>query len=133
MKLDFFEFKTDPITKIQLVKYAGASGDFNPIHVIEEEAKATGLPSVIAHGMLTMGFMAQLFSEAIENGAYLRNLSTRFTSKVFVGDQLLLRAEKVDKEGKGTYGYSITVHNQKNELVAKGSANLAFVESTINI
>ena len=44
-----------PIERIQLVKYAGASGDFNPIHVDEEYAKSAGMKSVFAHGMLSMG------------------------------------------------------------------------------
>src|SRR5262245_33853087 len=48
-----------PIQQIQLTRYAGASGDFNPIHQDDEFAKAAGMGGVFAHGMLSMGFVAQ--------------------------------------------------------------------------
>ncbi len=50
-----------PVTRLDLIKYAGASGDYNPIHTIDEEAARAGLPGVIAHGMLTMAVMGRLF------------------------------------------------------------------------
>ena len=49
----------DPVTKVQLVKYAGASGDFNLIHTDDETARRVGLEGVIAHGMLSMGSLGQ--------------------------------------------------------------------------
>lgn len=49
-----------PVTRLDLIKYAGASGDFNPIHTIDEEAEKAGLPGIIAHGMWTMGNLAKL-------------------------------------------------------------------------
>ena len=50
-----------PVTRLDLIKYAGASGDYNPIHTIDEEAARAGLPGVIAHGMLTMAVMGRRF------------------------------------------------------------------------
>ncbi|MDQ0340810.1 acyl dehydratase [Caldalkalibacillus uzonensis] len=50
-----------PVSRLELIKYAGASGDYNPIHTIDEEAAKAGLSGVIAHGMLTMAKMARLF------------------------------------------------------------------------
>ena len=53
-----------PIEQIQLTRYAGASGDFNPIHQDDAFAKAAGMGGVFAHGMLSMGFVAQSASES---------------------------------------------------------------------
>ena len=52
-----------PLERIQLTRYAGASGDFNPIHQDDEFAKAAGMGGVFAHGMLSMGFVAQAVSD----------------------------------------------------------------------
>lgn len=57
-----------PVSRIDLIKYAGASGDFNPIHTIDEEATAAGLPGIIAHGMWTMGNLTKLFTPYLEDG-----------------------------------------------------------------
>ena len=53
------ELVKEPVSRTQLVKYAGASGDYNPIHYDDEAARAGGLEGVIAHGMLSMGFLGQ--------------------------------------------------------------------------
>ncbi|MBT3432967.1 MAG: dehydratase, partial [Nitrospinaceae bacterium] len=63
------EIIKDPIAKVQLVMYAGASGDFNPIHTDDEAAQARGLKGVIAHGMLSMGFLGQLAEAAFGAGS----------------------------------------------------------------
>ncbi len=54
--------KKEPVTQLQLIRYAGASGDFNPIHTIPDYAKEAGLDGTIAHGMLTMGMLGQMIS-----------------------------------------------------------------------
>lgn len=69
-----------------LVRYAGASGDFNPIHYSDHVATSAGLPGVIAHGMLTMGLAARTVTDALDNPAELRELSTKFVKPVFVPD-----------------------------------------------
>lgn len=83
------EITTEPITRVQIARYAGAVGDFNPIHVDEEFAKNAGMPSVIAHGPLTAtllidALVAQLGSSAL--GA----VDVRFRMPVFPGDTLAL-------------------------------------------
>jgi acyl dehydratase len=78
-----------PITRLQLIKYAGASGDFNPIHTIDEAAEEAGLPGVIAHGMLTLASVGLLFSPYLEHG-YVKALRARFSGMVFVGDELAI-------------------------------------------
>src|SRR4026207_688763 len=62
----------DPIQQIQLTKYAGASGDFNPIHQDDAFAKAAGMGGVFAHGMLSMGFVAQSVTDWVGRGPVRR-------------------------------------------------------------
>ncbi len=78
-----------PVTRLQLIKYAGASGDFNPIHTIDDAAEEAGLPGVIAHGMLTLATVGLLFSPYLEHG-YVKALRARFSGMVFVGDELAI-------------------------------------------
>ena len=78
-----------PVTRLQLIKYAGASGDFNPIHTIDQAAEEAGLPGVIAHGMLTLASVGLLFSPYLEHG-YVKTLLARFSGMVFVGDELAI-------------------------------------------
>src|SRR5690242_7928034 len=77
----------DPIDRLQLIKYAGASGDFNLIHTIDRAATDAGLPRIIAHGMLTMATIARLFSPYLAEG-FLKKYELRFTGMVFVDDVL---------------------------------------------
>ncbi|WP_029268687.1 MaoC/PaaZ C-terminal domain-containing protein, partial [Virgibacillus alimentarius] len=55
-----------PVSRLDLIKYAGASGDFNPIHTIDAAAEKAGLPGIIAHGMWTMGNLSKLFTPYYE-------------------------------------------------------------------
>ncbi|MCL6597885.1 MAG: MaoC family dehydratase N-terminal domain-containing protein [Alicyclobacillus macrosporangiidus] len=91
-----------PVTKIQLVKYSGASGDFNPIHTVEEYAREAGLGGVIAHGMLTMAFVGEMLTQAIGETGDLLRFSVRFTDMVRPGDVVTCqgRIEKVAIEEK---------------------------------
>ena len=76
-----------PVTRLDLVKYAGASGDYNPINTIDEAAEAAGLPGVIQHGMLTMAQMSRLVTPFLDRG-FIERFYNRFTGMVFVGDVL---------------------------------------------
>jgi acyl dehydratase len=77
---------THEITREQLVRYAGASGDFNPIHYDDERARGFGLPGVIAHGMLNMGLLARYLSGALPPGARFEEYGVRFRAMVRPGD-----------------------------------------------
>lgn len=87
-----------PITREQLVRYAGASGDFNPIHWDADFARAAGYPGPIAHGMLGMALMARACIEwaallgASPPEAAVARLSARFRSVTFPGDTLTITA-----------------------------------------
>lgn len=74
------------ISRADLVKYAGASGDFNPIHWNERFARAVDLPGVIAHGMFTMGSAVQLVTDWAGDPAAVVSYGTRFTKPVPVAD-----------------------------------------------
>ena len=73
------DYTSGPITRTHLVRYAGASGDFNPLHHDETFAKMIGLNSVIAHGMLIMAIASEAITAWVEN-KYLRKMSVRFLS-----------------------------------------------------
>jgi len=74
------------ITRADLVRYAGASGDFNPIHWNERFAREVELPGVIAHGMFTMGAAVQLVTDWAGDPAAVVSYGTRFTKPVPVAD-----------------------------------------------
>ncbi len=65
------------VTRLQLIKYAGALGDFNPIHTIDEAAEKAGLPGVIAHSMLTLATVGLIFSPYLKHG-YVKEMKVRF-------------------------------------------------------
>ena len=78
--------RTIEVTRTDLVKYAGASGDFNPIHWNEAFATGVGLPGVIAHGMFTMGAAVQLVTDWAGDPAAVVDFQTRFSKPVPVAD-----------------------------------------------
>lgn len=76
--------KTVSVSRADLVKYAGASGDFNPIHWNQDFAQSVGLPNVIAHGMFTMGAAVGLVTEWAGDAGAVVDYQTRFTKPVVV-------------------------------------------------
>lgn len=78
--------KSFSITRETLVRYAGASGDFNIIHWNERFAREVGLPDVIAHGMLTMGLAIQVVTDWLDDPSRLLEYGCRFTRPVVVPD-----------------------------------------------
>jgi acyl dehydratase len=78
--------QTFPVTRADLVRYAGASGDFNPIHWNERVATSVGLPNVIAHGMLTMALAARVVTDWAGNPGALVEYQVRFGRPVVVPD-----------------------------------------------
>src|SRR5947199_6029474 len=81
----------DDLTRTQIVQYAGASGDYNPLHTDEVYAKAVaGYPGVFAHGMLTMAMTARALTDWVGDGN-LTKYGVRFKSQVWPGDHLVAR------------------------------------------
>ena len=106
------------VSRMDLIKYSGSSGDFNPIHTIDEEAKKAGLPGIIAHGMWTMGNFAKLFTPYHEEG-FIKDYQIRFSGMVFLGDVLTLIAE-LDEKNDNLLTFNVKVINQKDKDVVKG-------------
>nr|WP_256522147.1 MaoC/PaaZ C-terminal domain-containing protein [Halobacillus sp. A5] len=116
------EITLSPVTRLDLIKYAGASGDYNPIHTIDEEAEKAGLPGVIAHGMWTMGNLAKLFTPFYEE-AFIEDYSIRFKGMVFLNDVITLQAELRDS-GEEKMNFKVKASNQEGQQVIKGSVVL---------
>jgi len=112
------DIQLEPVDRITLIKYAGASGDFNPIHTIDEEAKKAGLPGIIAHGMWTMGNLSKLFTPYYEEG-FIQDYQIRFRGMVFLNDQITLKAELKEKAAN-QLSFLVKAVNQKGEDVIKG-------------
>jgi acyl dehydratase len=115
----------DDLTRTQIVQYAGASGDYNPVHTDEIFAtKVAGFPSVFAHGMLTMGMTGKMLTNYVGDGR-LTKFGVRFTRQVFPGDTLDAKAtvKEIGKEG-GQYYVVLDVEtvNQNGEIVVSGYA-----------
>lgn len=115
-----------PIQKTQLVRYAGASGDFNPIHFDEEFARRAGYEKNLVHGMLNMGILASVLTDW--NGKKpLRSIQCRFKSVVFQGESLTCggRVESLgDVNGVPIASLSIWAKNPRGETVLEGSATV---------
>ena len=107
------------VSRLDLIKYAGASGDFNPIHTIDEEAKNAGLPGIIAHGMWTMGNLAKLFTPYLEEG-FVQDYAIRFRGMVFIDDVITLKATLLDKNAS-EMEFNVAAVNQHQKEVMNGS------------
>ncbi|GAA4182349.1 MaoC/PaaZ C-terminal domain-containing protein [Gryllotalpicola kribbensis] len=108
-----------PLTRDSLVRYAGASGDFNPIHYRDDVAVSVGLPGVLAHGMLTMGLAVQPVSDWVGDPGRILDYQVRFTRPVVVdpesGAEVLVVAKvgKLDTEaGQARIDLTVTVGEQ---------------------
>jgi acyl dehydratase len=80
-----------PIEHVDIVRYAGASGDFNRIHFDEGYARATGAPTVFAMGMLPAGHLGHALSDWFGGPQGLRRFKVRFTTRVWAGDEIVCR------------------------------------------
>jgi acyl dehydratase len=116
-----------PIQQIQLTRYAGASGDFNPIHQDEEFARAAGMGGVFGHGMLTMGFVAQCVTDWAGAGC-VKKIGVRFAGLVRLKDVITCTGRvlsKSSKDGQHTVELELAAENQKGEKVVTGKATVA--------
>ena len=119
------EVVVEDLKRTQIVMYAGASGDYNPIHTDEVFAtKAAGYPSVFAHGMLTMGMTGRMVTDLVGDGQ-LKSYGGRFTSQVFPGDDLTTTAtvdEVREEDGEPVVALSVRTVNQDDREVFSGYA-----------
>lgn len=112
------------LTRMDLVRYAGTSGDFNPMHTDEVSAKAAGLPSVFGHGMFTAGILATALTDYVGVGN-LRSYKVRFTQQTWPDEVLSTRivvAGLRDEDGEHLVDLQCEVTNADGEVKVAGSA-----------
>jgi acyl dehydratase len=112
------------ITQLQLIKYAGASGDFNPIHTIPEKAREAGLDGTIAHGMLIMGILGQMLSDwaGVKN---VLKFGVSFKAITRPGDILSAKGtvkRKYEENGKKLLDCALYVEDSHGEVKVEGRA-----------
>ena len=121
----FEEVLVEDLKRTQLVMYAGASGDYNPLHTDEVyTTKSAGYPTVFAHGMLTMGMTGRLVTNAF-GGANVKKFGVRFTNQVWPGDSLTAKATVVDiqeTDGGRQVELKVETVNQDGKAVVTGTA-----------
>jgi acyl dehydratase len=110
------------LSRTQIVMYAGASGDFNPIHHDETFAtQVAGYPSVFAHGMLSMGLTGRLLTDWLGDGV-LREFGVRFVRQVWPGDTLTAKGTVTSIGPDGRVAIELVTTNQRGEPVIAGDA-----------
>jgi acyl dehydratase len=112
------------LTRTDLVMYAGASGDFNPMHHDEVKAQDAGLPSVFGHGMFTMGLLGKALTDYVGVGN-LEKYQVRFTKQTWPGETLTTKvsvAKKYEEDGKQKVVLDCEVVNQDGESKVQGTA-----------
>ena len=126
--IELTEVKTNPITRVQLVDYASASGDYNLLHYDESFAKKTGLKGCIAHGMLQAGMMSSYILNWAKGGI-LRNFKIRFSDIVNENDILTFKGKIVKKyqeDGENVIEINVVSKNQEDRITSQGSAIICF-------
>jgi acyl dehydratase len=114
------------ITQLQLIKYAGASGDFNPIHTIPASAKEVGLDGTIAHGMLVMGILGQMISgwAGVKN---VLKFGVSFKAITRPGDVLTAKGtvkRAYEQDGKKLVDCAVWVEDAQGEVKVEGKVTL---------
>jgi acyl dehydratase len=114
---------TQPITHLQLVRYAGASGDFNPLHTDPKVGEMIGTGGIIAHGMLIMGFVGHMLSDYVGPQA-LRKFKVRFKGMTHLGDVITCSGkitEKFEAEGETRIAGTVQAADQNGDVKVTGS------------
>jgi acyl dehydratase len=112
------------LDRMDLVRYAGASGDFNPMHTDEVAATSAGFPSVFGHGMFTMGLLGKALTDFVGVGN-LKRFKVRFTKQTWPGETLITSiavAKKYDEGGEHRVDLACNVVNQDGEVKVEGLA-----------
>ncbi len=119
--------ETDPISRTTLALYGGASGDYNPMHIDIDYAKAAGESDVFAHGMLVMAYLGRSVTSWVPQSK-VRSFNTRFTAITRVGEKIICKGkvvEKMEQDGEKRVKVELTATNEKGEMKAAGEAVVA--------
>jgi len=108
----------------QLVRWAGVSGDFNPIHYDKDFAIARGLPGVVVHGQLSTAFICQMLSDWYGNEGFLKKLNVSYKGLNFPGDKLICHGVVREKIEGGLISLDVRVENQRGEKTVTGTATV---------
>ena len=120
-------FVVENLTRTDLVRYAGASGDFNPIHHDETFARAAGNPTVFGHGMLTAGLVARCITDFVGAGN-LRRYKVRFATRVWPGDTITCAGRvtrRYEEAGEARIDGEVTATTQRGETAVSGTFSAA--------
>ena len=118
------------LTRAELIRYAGASGDFNPIHWSDSAARQAGLPGVIAHGMLTMALATRLVTTWAGDPGAVVECAVRFTRPVVVPDHtngalIELSGKVAKRRDDGTVVIAITARCANHTVLGNATATVA--------
>ena len=122
------EGKIDPITRMQLVDYASASGDYNLLHYDESFARKTGLKGCIAHGMLQMAMCANYIMNWAKNGT-LKKFKLRFSDIVNENDVLTFKGKIINKykeSNENLIEVRVLTETQEKRITSQGSVIISF-------
>lgn len=114
---------TSPVTHLQLVRYAGASGDFNPLHTDHKIGEMIGTGGIIAHGMLIMGFVGRLVSDYVGPAA-LRKFGVRFKGMTHLDDVITCTGtitEKYEADGETRIAGKVQAQDQNGDIKVTGT------------
>jgi acyl dehydratase len=112
-----------PVSHLQLVRYAGASGDFNPLHTDPKIGELIGVGGIIAHGMLIMGFVGQLLSDYV-GPAPLRKFDVRFKGMTRIDDVITCSGtitEKYETDGEACIKGNVQATDQNGDVKVAGT------------
>ena len=112
-----------PVSHLQLVRYAGASGDFNPLHTDPKIGELIGVGGIIAHGMLIMGFVGQLLSDYV-GPTTLRKFDVRFKGMTRLDDVITCTGtitEKYETDGEARIAGKVQATDQNGEVKVVGT------------
>jgi acyl dehydratase len=115
------------LTRADLIEYAGASGDFNPMHTDEVAAKEAGMPSVFGHGMFSAGLLATALTNWAGVGSVVR-YKVRFVKQTWPGEEFLTRitvTAKRHEKGRGLVDVECSLANKDGEVKVSGEATVA--------
>lgn len=121
---EFPKIVKEEITRVQLVKYAGASGDFNPLHTVEEVGEQAG-SGIIAHGMLIMGMVAEAVTTWVPR-KQVRNLKVRFKKMTFPGEVIEVVGKVIDKTNDRLVG-QVSAMNREGVIKVSGTFEVNFL------
>ena len=120
-----------PVSHLQLVRYAGASGDFNPLHTDPKIGELIGVGGIIAHGMLIMGFVGQLLSDYV-GPTTLRKFDVRFKGMTRIDDVITCTGtitEKYETDGEARIAGKVQATDQNGEVKVTGTFVAALQKS----